>query len=66
MVVVGSNKKAGKKRKKAKERKGDKREKREILYQKVRTEGSEGTGTFYDPMGIKMGPFSIKKVPFYI
>ena len=49
--------------------KGDKREKREILYQKVRTEGSEGTGTFYDPMGIKMatpGPFSIKKVPFYI
>ena len=46
--------------------KGDKREKREILYQKVRTEGSEGTGTFYDPMGIKMGAFSIKKVPFYI
>ena len=37
--------------------KGDKREKREILYQKVRTEGREGTGTFYDPMGIKMGPF---------
>ena len=49
--------------------KGDKRDKREILYQKVRTEGSEGTGTFYDPMEIKMatpGPFSIKKVPFYI
>ncbi len=63
----GAIKKAGKKRKKAKERKGDLREKREKFYTRKyeQREGRELQGTL-PHVGIKMGAFSIEKVPFYI